>query len=384
MPDRTYPAVPEADLAVEPLARAETIPSAWYTDPAFHALDRDAIFARTWQYVTHVSRVAAAGEHVIASVADNPVVVVRGKDGVLRAFFNVCRHRGGPLAVEDGCAKALQCKYHGWTYWLDGTLRGVPAFDRTELFDKKDFGLIPLRVAEWEGLVFVNLDADAPPLETVVAGIAERLGPIDLKPLRFFQRVDYEVACNWKVYVDNYMEAYHVPHVHPELCSLYDFQNYRTEAHGHYTVQYSPIATKDTGYGAGGDGIAWYFCLFPAFMLNILPGRLQTNLVIPKGPDRCTVRFEYYYADAVSPEGRARAEADVRFSDMVQAEDIGICEQVQRGLGSRAYDRGRFSVDFEEGVYMFQVMLKEAYRRVLSGPPAAAAPPPSLAPERRR
>jgi nitrite reductase/ring-hydroxylating ferredoxin subunit len=216
-------------------------------------------------------------------VADNPVVIVRGKDGVLRAFFNVCRHRGGPLAVEDGCAKALQCKYHGWTYWLDGTLRGVPAFDRTELFDKKDFGLIPLRVAEWEGLAFVNLDANAPSLETFVAGIAERLRPIDLTPLRFFQRVDYEVACNWKVYVDNFMEAYHVPHVHPELCSLYDFQNYRTEAHGHYTVQYSPIATKDTGYGAGGDGIAWYFCLFPAFMLNILPGRLQTNLVIPQG-----------------------------------------------------------------------------------------------------
>jgi choline monooxygenase len=375
---RDLPDFRAADLAVRPLARAETIPSSWYTDPRVHALDRDAIFARSWQFVTHVSRVAGPGEHVVTTVADNPIIVVRGKDGVLRGFYNVCRHRGGPLATEDGCARALQCKYHGWTYLLDGSLRGVPAFDRVELFNKKDYGLIPVRLAVWQGLVFVSLDEKVPPLERFVAGIAERFGSTDLAALRFHRRVDYPVACNWKVYVDNFMEAYHVPHVHPELFTLYDFQNYKTEAHDTYTVQYSPIDAGRTGYGGSaagagtagaargnGTALAWYFCIFPAFMLNIMPGRLQTNLVIPQSADRCLVRFEYYYADLSSAAARRRADDDIAFSDRVQQEDVGICEHVQRGLGSRAYDRGRFSVEFEEGVYRFQVMLKQSYRKAL-------------------
>jgi len=369
---KALPHVSPRDLAVQPLARAETIPSSWYTDPAFHALERDAIFARTWQFVTHASRVANAGEHVVATVADNPVIVVRGKDRVLRAFYNVCRHRGGPLALEDGCAKALQCKYHGWTYLLDGSLRGVPAFDRVELFDKKDYGLTPVRLAEWQGLVFVNLDERPEPIAQLTKGIDERLTPGELPSLGFYRRLDYAVACNWKVYVDNYMEAYHVPHVHPELFTLYDFQSYQTEAHDSWTVQYSPLDSGKTGYGGGngrgnGAGMAWYFCIFPAFMLNIMPGRLQTNRVIPLAADRCLVRFEYYYADLGSDAARARADQDIAFSDRVQHEDIAICEHVQKGLGSRAYDRGRLSVKFEEGVYRFQVMLKAAYRRALRG-----------------
>ena len=358
----------DATLAVQPLARADTIPSSWYTDPRFHELDRDAVFARTWQPVGHVGKVRRPGEHIVASVADNPVLVVRGKDGVLRAFYNVCRHRGGPLATADGCASALKCRYHGWTYQLDGRLRGVPAFDRTELFDRKDFGLVPVRHAVWQDLIFVNLDDAAPSLETTVAGIAERIAPIDLAALAFYRRVDYAVRCNWKAYVDNYLEAYHVPHVHPELFGLYDFQRYVTEVHGHYSVQHSPINAGATGYGAGGgSGTAWYFHVFPNFMLNIMPGRLQTNLVVPAGHDRCLVRFEYFYADVTAPEAVRRIEEDIAFSDRVQVEDLEICEHVQRGLGSRAYDRGRFSVEYEEAVYAFQAMLKGAYQRWRGG-----------------
>ena len=371
-------AIDPADLESEPLARAGTIPSAWYTDPRFHAIDSELIFARSWQQVGHAAQVAAEGQYLVSTVADDPVIVVRGKDGVLRAFFNVSRHRGGPLATDHGCARALQCRYHGWTYLLDGTLRGVPAMDRTELFDRKDYSLVPLRVATWQGLVFVTLDPALPPLETFVAGIAERIAPMRLDGLTFSREVRYVVEANWKVYVDNFLEGSHVPYVHPELVKLYDYQSYVTEVYDWYSLQYSPLTGDNALYSRDGGGDAFYYCLFPNFMLNILPGRLQTNLVRPLGPARCEVVFTYFHDDVTSPAARQRIEDDVAYSDAVQAEDAGICARVQQGLGSRAYDRGRFSVKYEAGVYHFQELVRGAYRRGLAGGAAPLAPPPPL------
>jgi choline monooxygenase len=349
------------DLATVPLERSETIPSAWYVDPRFHDLDREAAFARTWQHVGHVSQVPAPGDHLLATVAGDPVIVVRGKDGVLRGFFNVCRHRGGPLAMKDGHGEMLQCQYHGWTYQLDGMLRGVPHFNRVELFDKKDYGLVPVRLDTWEGLIFVHLAGRPRPVAEFLRGAAERMLPTRLAELRFARRADYEVRCNWKVYVDNYLEGYHVPYVHPELVKLYDYQSYVTEVYDWYSLQVGPLSGGDNVYGVT-QGEALYYCLFPNFMLNVLPGRLQTNLVVPLAADRCRVEFRYYYADVESPGASKLIDADHEFSDRVQQEDIEICERVQEGLASRAYDRGRFSVAFESGVYHFQQLLKGAYR----------------------
>jgi choline monooxygenase len=371
-------AIDPAALASQPLERAETIPSAWYTDPRFHAIDSELVFARTWQNVGHTAQVAQEGQYLVATVADDPVIVVRGKDGALRAFFNVCRHRGGPLALEDGCARALQCKYHGWTYLLDGTLRGVPAMDRTELFDRADFSLVPLRVETWQGLVFVNLDQAAQPLETFVEGIVERIAPLRLDQLRFTREVRYTVESNWKVYVDNYLEGYHVPYVHPELVKLYDYQSYVTETFDWYSLQYSPLSGENALYSRDGGGDAFYYCLFPNFMLNILPGRLQTNHVRPLGPDRCEVLFRYFHDDVESAEARRRIDADVAYSDGVQAEDADICARVQRGLASRAYDRGRFSVKYEAGVYHFQELLRQAYQRGVAGQRGGVSAPPPV------
>ena len=323
------------------------------------------MFARTWQHVADAESLPQPGSHVVAQVAGSPVIVVRGKEGELRAFYNVCRHRGGPLALKDGRSDMLQCKYHGWTYRLDGMLRGVPHFDRVELFDKKDYGLMPVRVAVWEGMVFVNLAASPIPLESCFHGVAQRVG-WSLEDLTFARRVDYEVRCNWKVYVDNFLEAYHVPHVHPELFSLYDFQKYRTEVYDWYSLQVGPLTDEKTLYSAGG-GEALYYQVFPNFMLNILPGRLQTNVVEPVAPDRCRVIFRYYYDDVTSPAARQKIDDDLAYSDRVQAEDIEICERVQLGLQSGVYDRGRFSVEFEAGVYHFQRLLKQSYRSWLAG-----------------
>jgi choline monooxygenase len=353
----------EGTLTLTPIARADTIPSSWYVDPRFHAVDRDAIFARTWQGVGHLSQVRNAGDYFLATVAGNPIIVIRDRDGPLRAFYNVCRHRGGPLAIErEGCVKALTCKYHGWTFMLDGSLRGVPQWDRVELFDKGDFGLVPVAVETWEDFIFVNLSVrPTRSVSDVLAGIRERIAPIDLTTKTFVKRVDYEVASNWKVYIDNYLEGYHIPHVHPELMTLLDFQAYETELHPHYSLQHSELAAGESVYSADG-GKAFYYWVFPNFMLNIAPNRVQANLVTPLSHDRCRVTFWYYYDDAANPAQVARLAEDVAFSDHVQEEDREICELVQRGLSSRAYDHGRFSVQMETGVHQFQGMIKMAYR----------------------
>ncbi len=362
-PKAQLPDWTDENLSVSPIERSETIPSSWYTDPAMHEADREGIFARTWQYAGTAAIVRSPGQFVTAMVAGNPVLIVRGKDGVLRGFYNVCRHRGGPIALEEqGTCNVLQCKYHGWTYLLDGSLRGVPKFDRAELFDKKDFGLVPVTVAVWEEMLFVNLSEKAAmelPLAAVMRGICERIAPVTLGTKRFSRRVTYNVRCNWKVYVDNYLEGYHLPLVHPELCNLLDTQAYVTEAFEHYSLQTSPFTGKENFYGASG-GEAFYYCVFPNFMLNILPGRLQTNLVMPMGHDRTTVIFDYYY-DEETPF--AIIDEDLRYSDAIQHEDIEICERVQLGLASDAYDKGRFSVEMEEGVHHFQALLKKHYAR---------------------
>jgi choline monooxygenase len=354
------------DLRILPLERSETIPSAWYTNPHMMAFEKECIFARSWQYVGHASSLRNSGSYVTGTAAGNPIIVVRGKDDVVRGFFNVCRHRGGPLAIDErGACNALQCRYHGWTYLLDGSLRGVPKWDRVELFDRKDFGLIPVQIDAWEGLVFANVSNEIlPPVRTFTKGIAERIAPCSLRAKEFHSRVNYEVNCNWKVYVDNYLEGYHLPYVHPELCNLLDYQQYETEVSEHYSLQYSPFTGTENLYGTA-DGQAFYYFLFPNTMLNILPGRLQINTILPIAHNRTRVLFDYYYDDVHSTEAAKRIRDDIEYSDHVQQEDIEICEHVQRGLESIAYDKGRFSVDMENGVYHFQCLLKEAYAKHL-------------------
>ncbi|HLX11459.1 MAG TPA: aromatic ring-hydroxylating dioxygenase subunit alpha [Bacteroidota bacterium] len=350
------------DLRIKPIERSETVPSVWYTDPAIAEIEKDRIFGPTWQFIGHTSKVKNPGDQIIGTAAGNPILIVRGKDDVVRAFYNVCRHRGGPIALEDGCSNVLQCKYHGWTYLLDGSLRGVPQFDRVELFDKKDFGLVPVKLAEWEGMLFVCLDTPVAPLERYLKGIHERIAPINLASKKFYRRVTYTVNCNWKAYVDNYLEGYHLPHVHPELCNLLDYREYVTETAEYHSLQHSPFTGKDNVYNSK-DGEAFYYFVYPNFMMNILPGRLQTNLVLPISVNQCQVIFDYYYDDITSHSAIKIIEDDISYSDKIQQEDIEICQHVQRGLESRAYDRGRFSVECEQGVYHFQTLIKKAFQR---------------------
>jgi choline monooxygenase len=360
---------PSDDLAPQPAGTARALAARFYVDPRMAALDRHAIFDRGWHLVAHACQLRDAGDHVVADLAGLPVIAVRGADGVVRVMHNVCRHRAGPIASCDGlAAKSLRCRYHGWTYALDGTLRSAPEMGDAVDFDPSAVRLPQLAVRIWQGLVFAAVDAaNAPPFEAFVAGIDARLGADrGLPAFGHHQRVGYDVACNWKVYVDNYLEGYHVPHIHPGLNRLLDYRSYVTETADWYSYQWSPLESDDALYG-GGDAL--YYWLWPNTMLNILPGRLQTNRVVPVGVDRCRVEFDFYYTVDESGEARARRDADRAFSDEVQVEDLTICEDVQRGLASGSYVPGRLNPLRENAVHHFHELLRRTYRDHASAAP---------------
>ena len=347
------------DLAPQPLSHATALPARHYVGDEALARDRAAVFGRSWQLVAHVNEIANPGDHVVTDLAGLPVVVIRDSTGVLRAFHNVCRHRAGPLATCDGKgAKALRCKYHGWTYTLEGVLRSAPEMGQTEDFEPSSVRLPELRVGTWEGLVFVGADG-AVGFEEFTRGLSGPLRGLSPKGYRFERRFRYEVACNWKVYCDNYLEGYHVPHIHPGLNSLLDYPQYLTECGDWFSYQYSPLASDAGLYG---DGDAVYYFIYPNTMLNLLPGRLQTNRVLPLGPDRCVVEFDYYYAEHDPAARAARFEADHAFAHQVQDEDIMICEHVQRGLASGSYVPGRLNPLRENAVHHYHELLRAAYR----------------------
>lgn len=362
--DRPTLARPDPDLAPQSLAHATALPARFYVDPALAAEERTAIFDRSWQLIAHGCQLQNAGDHVVADLAGLPVLAIRGADHEIRVLHNVCRHRAGPIAQCDGLgAKSLRCRYHGWTYALDGQLKSAPEMGTAAEFDVTDIRLPQLKVQMWQGLVFAAVDPSPMPFDTLIAGIDARIGAQrGLERYGHHQRVGYDIACNWKVYIDNYLEGYHLPHVHPELNRMLDYRSYVTEISGWHSLQWSPLESDPALYGSGD---ALYYWLWPNTMLNILPGRVQTNRVIPLAVDRCRVEFDFYYPADDSGQARARREADLKFSDDVQHEDLGICEDVQRGLSSGSYVAGRLNPLRESAVHHFQELLRRVYREAL-------------------
>jgi choline monooxygenase len=348
-----------------PLERARTIPALWYFDPEIAAAERRAVFGNSWQLVGRADQLAAPGSFVTADLAGEPILVVRGDDGELRAFYNVCRHRAACVVNEPaGRATRLRCRYHGWTYDLAGRLRGVPEFEGVAEFRREDNGLPSVAVAAWGPFVWVHLGPNPPPLTEFLAPFIQRSAGLGLDQLRFVERREYQLACNWKVFVDNYLDGgYHVNTVHPALAGVLDYSQYRTEIEGRLSVQVSPLRPPDDGGAVGqvrtGDH-AYYWWLWPNLMVNLYQGVMDTNLVLPLGPDRCRVIFDFYFADTDSPAAREFNAQSIAVGHQVQLEDIAICEEVQRGLASRSYDTGRFSVKREAGGYHFHQLLAEA------------------------
>jgi choline monooxygenase len=376
----TEPVRPTAPLQLDVSERiecAQTLASRFYTDPSILEIEKARIFRRTWQLVGTLDH--ACGEvnglkrtiadretFFTAEVAGEPIVVVRDKEGALRAFSNVCRHRAGPIALGSGCKNVLRCAYHGWTYTLDGRLIGTPDVEGVEFFDRSTMGMVPLRLETWEQFIFVNFDRGAEPLSAYLGDIPEQARGFQFAGLQFAERRDYVINCNWKVYVDNYLEGYHIPIAHPGLMREIDYSQYRTDTFRYHSQQFAPIRAMkaedsgDRAYAPGsGTQEALYFWIFPNLMLNIYPDNVSTNLIVPLSQDKTLTIFEWFFHDIASAKVRERMKKAIAFSDEVQQEDIGLCESVQRGLQSALYDRGRYSVKRENGVHHFHMLLGE-------------------------
>ena len=246
---------PPAASGPVPLSRASTLSKRYYLDPDVLELEKERVFGRTWQLVARADELQRVGDFVPATVLDEPIVITHGLDGQLKAFFNVCRHRAGQVALTRGNRKSLQCRYHGWTYGLDGALRAAPEMEATEDFDKADFGLVPVRVDRWGPFVFVNLSDDAPPLAEVMGAIPSEVASAgyDVDRMRLVERREYVIECNWKVYVDNYLEGYHLPIAHPGLFKELDYDAYRVEEFRYYSKQHAPIRELKPGEELGVD-----------------------------------------------------------------------------------------------------------------------------------
>ncbi|MCU1353079.1 MAG: putative oxidoreductase [Acidimicrobiales bacterium] len=358
---------PFPDEVAADAATAWTLPSRYYLDPALPALEAERVFGRSWQWAASLADLQRPGDHVPTEVAGEPVLLVRGEDGKLQALSNVCRHRAGPVARSAGHARSLTCGYHGWRYALDGAL--VSARDVGDLagFDVADVRLPELAVDTWGGFAFVDVSGTAPPLADVLAEIvpearAAGLEPTSAPPTLVAQRTD-EFDCNWKVYVDNYLEGYHVPFVHPRLHRILDTPRYRVELRERHSRQHAPVRPgNDDVYGDTGDEAILYYWLFPNVMLNLYPGNIQVNVVTPLGAERTRTWFGWFATGESVHTADAAGDlaAAVELAGEVQHEDVEICVAVQLGLRSTTYDRGRYAERHERGVHHFHRLLLDA------------------------
>jgi len=337
-----------------------TPPASFYIDPARLNREREDVFVRSWQLVGRADQLAQPGDYFTTQLGNEPLLFTND-GGTLRGFYNVCRHRAGPVAYGCGRAQRLSCRYHGWTYDLSGQLLRTTEMEGAD-FEPDKIHLRPVAVHRFGPLLFAALDPSIPSFDEFHPGVSEHCAPLGLERMRYVTMCDFPVNSNWKVYVDNFLEGYHIPLVHPALNRELDYRQYVTELGPRHVLQYAPIRENTAQHYRGGDNAqAFYYWLFPNIMLNIYEGQLQSNVVIPVDVDHTIVRFEWYSLDAIQDhETNERWNELARFSEEIQAEDATICEAVQRNIHSRAYVPGPYSPKREEGVRLFHRLMESS------------------------
>ncbi len=348
---------------------AHGLPPAAYTSEDFFALENRTLFADGWVFAGFAHELAKPGDAVPANVAGMPVLLLRGRDGEVRAFHNVCRHRGAIL-VERPCnvGRVLTCPYHAWAYGLDGALRSTPYFagpDSHEhpALDRGQAGLVPLRMGLWHDWIFVNVSGTAPDFERFVEPVARRLADLDLDRLTPVATLDFgEVGTNWKALMENFMEPYHVQFVH-KTTTEQPLTDHYTIVDGHCLGSAVEISKQDGGEG-GGNTLAvdsWYLTLFPNFVLGRYhPDQLGVHLNVPLSAGRTHQRRVIYHfgEEALAPEA---VEGLAELWRKVHLEDHAVCERLQQGRASpAAADGGLLSPHWEDSLRRFQELVVEA------------------------
>ena len=338
-----------------------TYPWTWYADPDVLREEQERIFARTWQYVGHAGQVERAGDYFTAQLGRIPVVVTHAEDGELRAFANVCRHRGSVVAEGAGNRRTLQCPYHAWTYGLDGKLRAAPRAD----FDLSELSLARVRLERWGPFLFANAHLDAPPLEGVLAGVPAEVADagVDVDELRFHHRAEWTIDANWKLVSENFLECYHCAVAHPGFTAIVDVSpdSYRLESAGLVSSQFGALRENGSApYDADGEVRRGQFhFLFPNTGLNIFPGRQNLSIgpIVPVGPERTARSLDYFFA---ADADEAWIRELLHFDDQIGREDTALVERVQVGVAAGAVESGRLLGESERLVAHFQQLLQDA------------------------
>jgi choline monooxygenase len=331
-----------------------------YRDPSVLEVEQSRIFARTWQLAGHVSRLPKPGSYITAQAGAEPVLVLRDDEGELRAYRNVCRHRGSRLVSGSGdCGKAIRCRYHGWTYRFDGELIGVPEGRSIPGLQKSELGLFPARVEVVSGLVFVNLDIRAVPLAEQVAGLGERLDRWGLEHLKVKHEKPTTQPANWKIVVDNYLEGYHVPIAHPGLMRLLDYKRYEVELHDNWLWYDAPLRDKPSGnrleriyqrmvepmpHLSEDDRRVWhYIFIYPNTTIDLYPDQVGIWRIAPDGPLRSADLALTLLPRHAGLRTRAAQYANRKVNELVSDEDADLVANQQAGLETRGFEPGPLS-----------------------------------------
>jgi len=352
-----------------PAMEAESLPPGCYTDPDFFAAERERVFRKGWVFIGHADQIASPGDFMTDEVGGAPLIVLRGRDGSIRAFANSCRHRGCRVVTGEGNARALQCRYHGWTYGLDGSLKGAPQMEYTTGFDKADYGLHPVRLETWGRLLFITLDPETPALDAWMGSLWDMLAPYNFGDMVLARRRSIDLACNWKVYIENLMEPYHTPTIHAGGMADKNEDPAAAAMSGNATSEFGgggPEAPVQLDYGANfgvlvarhtgsrgllpgrepfpaisgldartRDGSIWSW-IYPSLAMSCQREAMWYNRLIPTGPETCTLVIgSCFPSETVArPDFAERAEHYYERLDRTAAEDVGIVGEQQRGLTS--------------------------------------------------
>ncbi len=342
----------ERRLDADP-GKSYTLPARHYTSPDIFRQEAEAIFFRSWQYVGHVEDLAEPGAYITAMILDQNIFIARGKDGILRGFYNVCSHRAHELLRGAGKARVITCPYHAWSYHLTGELRTARGSEKVAGFDGKEFCLKPVRVETMGPMVFVNLDGNAEPLASQSGGLMDEIRKFapEFDRLTKVASQSWEIEANWKVVIDNFLECYHCEPAHPAFAQLVDMDSYRSTTHANHSTHVSRSGRPDNkAYKfdpKDGSQVAAFWWLWPTTTMNVGPGEPNMAMfyIRPLGPERTLEVADYYYLDG-KLDGQ-RKERIAYANNTLQVEDNNLCEAVQRGLRSRGYTQGRFIVDRE-------------------------------------
>ena len=358
-------------------ARSYSLNADAYTESRWYDIDQSAIIRRTWQWVCHAEKLRESGSYVTASIDNQPVLIVRDKDGELRAFFNVCKHRAMQLLEGEGKGNKIMCPYHAWTYDLGGQLIRAPESSNMENFDTRDVCLDKVQVEEFCGFIYVNLDPEAKPLANVSGDLAKKINhwAPDVNQLTFAHRLSYDIKSNWKNVVDNFLECYHCPVAHKDFCTLVDMDTYKVTTHGIYSSHMAEAGkSANSAYSVENatvkDHAVWW--LWPNTCIMRYPGRGNMIImqVIPAGPNRTLETYDFFLE---TKEPNEDEQSAIKYlNDVLQQEDIWLVENVQKGMNTPAFKQGRIVYDpagsgkSEHALHHFHGLVLDAYKQMFT------------------